>query len=208
MKYIVELTNDCNLKCGMCPRNYIDMKIGYMSEETWKNTIEKIPYASTILPFWRGESTLHPEFREMVKGLKGYDVVLATNGTNPDVVIDVMPYLSAINVSLHNEESYDGYKKIVGHISNGRPTVIASMVEEEIPLAVVDRVYKKHTVNGIWGKVEGIERKNEPTICERINESIFSWDGKVGKCCYVWDVVASSSVCSTCSQWMGYGKTL
>ena len=213
MKYIIELTNVCNLDCEMCPRRYADMELGYMSIELWNALFSWIPKGSTILPFWRGESTLHPGFREMIGGLEEYDVVLATNGTYPEAVIDVIPYLSAINVSIHNEESYEGYLKIKNHIHNGRPTIIGSMVEGEREFVGDSRIYKRHTVDGIWGKVEGIEKKDGPLVCSRLNESVFSWDGKMGRCCYVWDMNLPKaqypdSVCLNCDQWMGDGKTL
>lgn len=206
-KYTVELTNVCNLSCKMCPRNYIDMKLGYMSTELWHKIINEIPLGSTVLPFWRGESTLHPDFREMIMDLRDYDVVLATNGTNPYPILDVMEYLSAINVSIHNRDSYEGYKKIIGHVKGSKPSVIASKVEGEPEFTKIDRVYKCHTVNGIWGKVKGVNgvRKDK---CAKMDESIITWDGEVGRCCYIWDTVASSSACSNCDQWMGNGKTL
>jgi len=191
----------------MCPRNYIDMKLGYMSTELWHKIINKIPLGSTVLPFWRGESTLHADFREMIMDLEGYDVVLATNGTNPYPILDVMEYLNVINVSIHNRESYDGYKKIISHVKGSKPSVIASKVEGEPEFTKIDRIYKCHTVNGIWGKVNGLNgvRKGK---CAKMDESIITWDGEVGRCCYVWDISASSSVCSNCDQWMGNGKTL
>ena len=207
MKYGIELTNDCNLKCEMCPRNYIDMEIGYMDKESWHSIINWIPKGSTILPFWRGESTLHPDFCEMINELDGYDVVLATNGTNPKPVIDVLSCLSSVNVSIHNQDSYAGYMKILGHVYNSRPNVIASMVEGEFPLTTVDRIYRKHTVNGVWGKVEGMDGTKEER-CSKMDEVVITWDGNRAWCAHVWDIFAPQSVCSTCNQWMGNGRTL
>lgn len=205
MKYRIELTNDCNLKCEMCPRNYIDMEFGYISEDLWNSIIAKIPTGSTILPFWRGESTLHPDFVYRILSLEGNDVVLATNGTKPDEVIEVMDYLNVVNVSIHGQESYEGYLKIKKH-ANGTK-VIASMVEGETKLVDPDRIYRRHTVNGIWGKVDGTSGALS-IQCSNLDEKIIAWNGDNGRCVHVWDLSASHSVCDTCDQWMGNGKTL
>lgn len=80
----VEITNRCNLRCFMCPRNTIDMKLGDMELEIFKKIIDEasrfLPVC--LVPFFRGESLLHPQFIEMVtfaktKGLK--PIQMATN---------------------------------------------------------------------------------------------------------------------------------
>ena len=214
MKYIIELTNICNMRCSMCPRNHIDMKLGFMSLATWHNIISDIPAGSTILPFWRGESTLHPYFCEMIDDLKEYNVVLATNGTNPNRIIMSLNRLSAINVSIHNIESYDGYLKIKEHVFGSSPNVIASTVEGEDFFTNADRYYRRHTINGEWGRVNGIKSDiGRGKTCVRLSETVFSWDGGQGRCCYVWDTEIPigpypDEVCKKCSQWIGNGKTI
>lgn len=207
MKYMVELTNDCNLSCEMCSRQFINMQIGYMTKGMWNSIVKNIPEGSTILPFWRGESTLHPDFCNMIRKLDGYDVVLSTNGTNPDAVIDVLDCFNVVNVSIHGLKSYNGYIKIASRVKNGKPKINASHVEGEPILTVYDRIYKRHTINGIWGKVEGIQ-KSTPMSCSRMGEIVIGWNGDRGQCCYVWDTMAPPSVCATCDQWMGNGRTL
>ncbi len=64
----VELTNHCNLKCSMCPRVYMKSSTGYMSISLFKKIIDEISTYNDIalVPFFRGESLLHPEFIEMM----------------------------------------------------------------------------------------------------------------------------------------------
>jgi radical SAM protein with 4Fe4S-binding SPASM domain len=68
----VELTNNCNLKCTMCPRVYMKSSTGYMSTSLFKKVIDEISMYRDIalVPFFRGESLLHPEFIEMMKYAK------------------------------------------------------------------------------------------------------------------------------------------
>jgi len=204
-KYVVELTNDCNLTCEVCPRNYIDMKLGYMSMPMFFNILHDVPKGSTVLPFWRGESTLHPRFCDMIEQLKDYDVVLATNGIKVEPILAVLDYLSVINVSIHNQKSYEGYLELKNHVVDSKPSIIASRVEGEPEFVKDSRVYKRHSEDGIWGKVVG--SIGDRSGCPRLSESVYSWDGQKGKCCYVWDL-KTIDPCKDCDQWMGNGRTL
>lgn len=66
---IVELTNYCNLSCSMC---YIQRKSkGWMSIDLFKKIIDELhdlnDPANMFLPFWKGESLLHPQFDDMIE---------------------------------------------------------------------------------------------------------------------------------------------
>ncbi len=65
----VELTNHCNLSCVMCPRQKMDRDLGYMDLSLYKRIMdeagEHLPVA--LVPFFRGESLLHPHFIEMME---------------------------------------------------------------------------------------------------------------------------------------------
>lgn len=68
----IELTNACNVSCSFCPRQAVDMEIGYMDEKLFKKIIDE---AAQHLPvklvfFFRGESLLHPRFLEYLKYAK------------------------------------------------------------------------------------------------------------------------------------------
>lgn len=82
----VELTNKCNLKCKMCPRNYQDVKYGFMRQELFEKIIDDMALFGplTLVPFFRGEPLLHPKFLEFisyVKRKKNIQIQLATNAT-------------------------------------------------------------------------------------------------------------------------------
>ena len=80
----VELTNNCNLACEMCPRKYMTAKKGYMSFGLYEKIINEITSHKDValIPFFRGESLLHPQFIDMMalarrKGVRS--IQLATN---------------------------------------------------------------------------------------------------------------------------------
>lgn len=64
----VELTNACNLKCPMCPRHFMDGHMGYMAWDMYVKIIDEMSahLGTAMVPFFRGESMLHPKFIEMM----------------------------------------------------------------------------------------------------------------------------------------------
>lgn len=83
----VELTNDCNLNCRMCPRNQ-NRQTGYMSFSLFKQVIDEATEIGgvSVKLLFAGESTLHPQFADMVRYVvarrsRFYKVDLTSNGT-------------------------------------------------------------------------------------------------------------------------------
>lgn len=81
----IELSTYCNMTCKMCPQSKIK-KRNFMDIHLAKKIIieaEKIGVPSIKLN-WRGESTLHPQFREIcefIQTKKFKEVILNTNGS-------------------------------------------------------------------------------------------------------------------------------
>lgn len=65
----LELTNHCNLNCTFCPRCYMEKERGYMDVSLAMDLIDQMaPHAPvTLVPFFRGESTLHPQWYSILK---------------------------------------------------------------------------------------------------------------------------------------------
>lgn len=83
----VELTNRCNVSCTFCHRNSFDMKLGDMSFELYKKIIDEMSQHKPIklVPFFRGESILHPQFIECMEYAKKRGIgpiQLFSNGLN------------------------------------------------------------------------------------------------------------------------------
>lgn len=80
-----ELTSYCNLKCGFCPHSDDSQEFNkeHMDIDMFKNLIDdiqgKVPSIKLNL---RGESTLHPQFKEACEYVQGKftDIRLNTNG--------------------------------------------------------------------------------------------------------------------------------
>ena len=184
------------------------MPLGEMSEALWERLLDQLSPGTTLIPFWRGEALLHHYAREflMMAVARQLDVVLATNGHYLSCTIppDLLAQLKAVSISLHGMKSYQAYLWLV-----------------------------EHTIDGVWGRI-----RNYCAIrhlwCDRLDtDLVITWDGKVSRCCYVWDPIPGldaneetleeiwdspqlmrirkeypDPVCFECDQWLGSGKSL
>jgi len=109
----IEPTNNCNLKCIMCPTGtgMVDVDKGFMDFALYKRIIDEISeYASAVTLAISGESLLHPDFFKMIEyaSSNGTKVLLNTNATllskeNADLLLD--SGLSEVSFA------FDGIKK-------------------------------------------------------------------------------------------------
>jgi len=83
----VEVTNHCNLRCPMCPREISDRAVGKMPFELFARIVdETVSHEHGVfLPQGFGESFIHPRFREMVRYARekrlSRPFMLISNGT-------------------------------------------------------------------------------------------------------------------------------
>lgn len=154
----LELTNCCNLKCVMCPRQSLDKMTGMMELDLYKNIIyEASKYLPvTLVPFFRGESLLHPSFLEMIKMAKDAGlgpIQLTTNAMllNDEIskgLINIGLDFISFSLDVLGKESYESiriggdYKRVINNIESfleikerkhsNIPEVQVSTVETEL----------------------------------------------------------------------------
>lgn len=80
----IESTNNCNLRCLMCGRNWMKEKIGYISWELFKKIIDEAAkhHLPSIKLNYRGEPLLHPELPKLVRYAKERGVLEVQFNTN------------------------------------------------------------------------------------------------------------------------------
>lgn len=199
----IELTNRCNRACKGCPRIKMTYPLGDMSQELFNTIIEQLPHNTVIVPFFRGESLLHPLFIEFMDRLRGFNVVqLATNGDllTAENLKCIYEACSFISLSLHRFRLPNSQDLICR--GNGINTQV-SILETLIPpnekslfvkswLKQVDRVriYVEHSHVG-YGDILNPPRwsmNNGDLPCHKpFQELAVYWDGKVALCNHDWD---------------------
>lgn len=104
----------CNLRCPYC-YNYTlvldDTGRGYTMEEIMEN-VRKIKSFIEGVVITGGEPTLYPDLGILIKAIKseGLKVKLDTNGTNPELIKEVLPLLDYIAMDVKSDAI--GYLKL------------------------------------------------------------------------------------------------
>jgi MoaA/NifB/PqqE/SkfB family radical SAM enzyme len=86
----LDITNKCNLRCAMCNFQQLQKEFGYMPKDAFENYVDQLADMGldTLFLHCRGESLLHPDFKDFLKYAiqkrnqtrKIGKVVLVTNG--------------------------------------------------------------------------------------------------------------------------------
>ena len=82
-EWMVEVTNRCNLKCPMCPRETTPFPPEDMSLDHFKHLLERHERLEAVWTYGFGEPLLNPHISEMIRWAKrqGKTVCLSTNAT-------------------------------------------------------------------------------------------------------------------------------
>jgi len=194
----IELTNDCNLNCFMCPRRFWvpQAHIGYMNLHLWYKIIDEIADKDiTLVPFWRGCSLLHPEFETMMKYAIGKfkQIQFATNGILVPEYLQLLLSLDFISVSYHTKDAIKAIKLLSKNRKHNKPELQISVVKGEATEHKIDklkqytdtiRIYEQHSLGGSLGSIGG---RTGRTFCQKLlNDIVIDWQGNISRCCHSW----------------------
>lgn len=208
-RIVLELTPLCNLSCPMCPRHYINEADGYMSVQLFKKLIDEIESENKqaiVLPFWRGESCLHPNFVELLHYAidRGIRIHLSTNGHFlSQEFMDIFYRCEFVTFSLHTNIGNKNARKMVEHKPVWSKTITQiSFVDSEkntgefLRECTSDsnlngfdsvRLYLEHTVGGEFGKGANQSDMNR-TFCPKLTHTfVVSADGGYSRCNHIWN---------------------
>ena len=81
--FSIEVTDDCNLHCPMCPRNFAEVAGESLSLEKFKYILNQLPKVKQITLLGRGETLMAPDFFEMLNcgNSRNINFTVVTNGT-------------------------------------------------------------------------------------------------------------------------------
>lgn len=195
----IEPTNMCNLNCKQCWSNNAKREKGFMDFAFFKKIVEEAVAINIqgISLNYSGESTLHPEFGNMIREIKQHNIPMSftTNGIN--ITDDILDALKDSNItigfSLHSNlekvfenitkiKSVIGIRKIGATVGVGEhSTKELKWIKENCPCNVFEMPVIK---NMKWYKIPSNFIKVPYTACDKIHRSTYIlWDGKVTICC-------------------------
>ena len=207
-RIVLELTGKCNLACPMCPRHYAAASENFMEPELWNRLIDEIarenPQA-VILPFWRGESLLHPQFCELMDYAleRKLRIHMCSNGqVITPAQMETLRKLEFVTFSLHTPQGYRNARQFAALPRTSALTVQGSFVDceqttksclEELisdpELGGFDsiRLYVEHTKNGIFGG-GGAQEKGERIFCPKLSGTLaVASNGEISRCNHQWE---------------------
>lgn len=209
-RIVLELTPLCNLSCFMCPRHYIKETDGYMDGALFKKLVDEISIENPkaiILPFWRGESCLHPDFTKLIGYAldKNLRIHLSTNGHYMDKeFMDIFYACEFVTFSIHTDLGYKNAKKLLENKPEwSKVTTQISFVDTEKSTAkylescTADknlngfdsvRLYVEHTIGGEFGKSKDEKTGEQRHFCPKLTHTlVVSADGGFGRCNHIWE---------------------
>ena len=206
-RIVVELTPRCDLSCAMCPRHYISETNGTMREKLWRKIIDEVANVSPqaiVLPFWRGESLLHPDFIFLLEYAleKNIRIHIATNGIQvKEKTLGLLLKCEFVTFSIHTLKAYVHAQELLVLRKGGKPVIQVSFVREEkrtenLLKQIVHskdlkgfdsaRIYEPHSKNGVFGKAARSELTPR-TFCLKLkNTLVIAHDGSISRCNHIW----------------------
>lgn len=214
----IELVSACNLRCVYCPRQYLPDLKGYMDGALFRKMIdEAADHPETVIVLHRrGESMLHPQFKDMLRYVSGKfkEIQMATNATvlSEDKFQPIVEGLTFLSFSLDAPENYDktripaSYHSVEEKIlrflefNGGHVKTQASMVRtdstppedcetfKQIWENRVDRVriYEEHSKKGVFGALQNPRKDRKPCVMPFYEMLVYD-DGKIGRCNHDWN---------------------
>lgn len=208
-RVVLELTPLCNLACTMCPRHYIDDNDGFMDSHLCMKLVNEaleLDRGIKILPFWRGESALHPEFVELMSYAldRGAKIHISTNGHFMDSEhIDVFSRCEFVTFSIHSDLGYKNALKFLDKRDNSQGAIVqVSFVEcektvekylkETIKHEKLNgfdsvRLYKEHSLEGEFGRSK-VDSSKKRAFCPKLKDTfVVAYDGSFSRCNHIWE---------------------
>jgi len=172
-----------------------------MSIALFLKVVYELPKDTVVVPFFRGESLMHPYFNIMLPYLKRFKTVqLATNADylTPKTKASILESCSFISVSLHSY-LFPHQTTFLGFLKDAKTrgiTTQVSIINTLLPpkhrgfIAAWQkhadrvRVYREHSRVGFGSMDTPQPRKG----CSKpFTDLVVYWDGKVGLCNHDWN---------------------
>jgi len=186
-KLQLEITNRCNLNCGMCPRTELSLEYKDMDLSVLKCIAQKMPpHAEIILTGW-GEPLLHADVIKAVSLFKNKNcmVRITTNGVllNRDMAKELIGAgIDSISVSVDSFNTIDDKdpRHKCNFIKDNIRNLISMRGNRKKPTIILQPTLHKGKEKDIYeiieeGKKLGVDRINVARLDTRFNKGLKSF---------------------------------
>lgn len=172
-----------------------------MSIALFLKVVLELPSDTVVVPFFRGESLMHPYFNIMMPYLKRFsEVQLATNADylTPKTKASILQACTFVSISLHSymfphkttftgflhdlrERGVETQVSIVNTLLHGKHGGFTAAWQKHVDRV---RIYREHSRNG-FGSLDGQQPKG---ACSKpFTDMVVYWNGKAGLCNHDWN---------------------
>jgi pyruvate formate lyase activating enzyme len=159
----VLFTPGCNLRCPYCYnwRIVVDPKPPFLNEETALQILEERKRYVDAVVVTGGEPTIHKELPKFLKRLKerGFAVKLDTNGFNPKVLEECLPYVDYVALDIKTSMEKYGLVGAAGTAELMRTIEMlkTGKVEYEFRTTAVPKLVEGEDIAKIGETIKGAE---------------------------------------------------
>ena len=178
----------CNLRCQFCHNPELVLtpgKIATIPEEEFFSFLDKRVGKIEGIVITGGEPCLHKEIVDFVRKVKekGFLVKLDTNGTKPEVLKEVLPYVDYIAMDIKSDlENYNGISGLMVDLDSIKESVTLiknSGKEYEFRTTVFREGFDKEKLKNICSWLKGSKKyalqqldKRNPIINEKVKDQV------------------------------------
>ena len=174
---MVEPTNICNIRCGMCPNKIMTREKGFMSFELYKKLIDdNHDFIQSLNLFVLGEPLLNRRLPEMVLYAKNRNIktVIFTNGTLLDKDLSRKLIIAGIDeISI----SFEGGSCLTENIFNNIKILLMEKkkINKHSPLICVRLINSGFAYEAVSGMIKNLKLLGVNYV---LNVPIHDWTGK------------------------------
>lgn len=163
-------TAGCNFRCPFCHNSDLVIyakNVNYIPFDEILDYLNKRKGMLDAVVITGGEPTLMPDLKEKLYEIKklGYKIKLDTNGTNPDIVKELVDLKLIDYVAMDIKNSYEGYSKTIGLESYDSDKILESInyllsgeVDYEFRTTLVREFHSDEDIKNIAKMIQGAKR--------------------------------------------------
>jgi pyruvate formate lyase activating enzyme len=163
-------TAGCNFRCPFCHNADLVIyakNVNYIPFNEILDYLNKRKGMLDAVVITGGEPTLMPDLKEKLYEIKklGYKIKLDTNGTNPDIVKELVDLKLIDYVAMDIKNSYEGYSKTVGLENINEKAILESInyllsgaVDYEFRTTLVREFHNDEDIRNIAKMIKGAKR--------------------------------------------------